>query len=134
MRIAATADEMARRWAALPPLAAIAPLGGPRPGASVLAVTSAPGGAVYPLIAVQRYGRGRSMIFAGEASWRWRMLQPATDQSYEYFWRGAMRWLGANAPDQVSVDVPAAAEPGDAVDISVDVRDRAFAAVSDAAV
>jgi uncharacterized membrane protein len=134
MRIAATPEEVARRWAALPPLAASAPLGGPRPGASVLAVTSAPGGAVYPLVAVQRYGRGRSMIFSGEASWRWRMLQPATDQSYEYFWRGAVRWLGAAAPDQVSVEAPAAAEPGDAVDISVDVRDRAFAAVPDASV
>jgi uncharacterized membrane protein len=132
MRIGATPDEIRRRWAALPPLAASAPLGGPKPGASVLAVTSAPGGAVYPLVAVQRYGRGRSMVFSGEASWRWRMLQPSTDQSYEYFWRGAMRWLGGSAPDQISVEVPAAAEPGDAVDIRVDVRDRAFQAVTDA--
>jgi uncharacterized membrane protein len=134
MRIGATTDENYRRWSALPPLAASAPLGGPKAGASVLAVTSAPGGAVYPLIAVQRYGRGRSMIFSGEASWRWRMLQPATDQSYEYFWRGAMRWLGAGAPEQVTVEAPAAAEPGDTADFSVDVRDRAFQPVPDAVV
>ena len=40
----AAADETRKRWEAVPPLAAIAPLGGPRPGASVLAVTSGPSG------------------------------------------------------------------------------------------
>jgi hypothetical protein len=31
------------------------------------------------------------MVFAGEASWRWRMLLPATDRSYETFWKQALR-------------------------------------------
>ena len=49
------------------------------------------------------YGRGRSMVFAGEASWRWKMLQPSTDRSYEFFWRQALRWLTTEAPDPVSL-------------------------------
>jgi uncharacterized membrane protein len=132
MRIAATPEESRKVWAALPALAGSAPLGGPRPGATVLAVTSAPGGAMYPVVAVQRYGRGRSMVFAGEASWRWRMMTKSTDRSFEYFWRQAARWLSAPASDPVSIAVPDAAEPGDSVAIVVDARDGSFAPVPDA--
>jgi hypothetical protein len=89
---------------------------------------------MHPVIAVQRYGRGRSMVFAGEASWRWRMLQPSADRSYEYFWRLAARWLAGPAPDPVAIDVPESSEPGDSIDIAVDARDRAFQPVAAATV
>ena len=115
-------------WATLPALASSAAVGGPRPGATVLAVTAAPSGVVLPVVAVQRYGRGRSMVFAGEASWRWRMLRPSTDRSYEFFWRQAVRWLSSEAPDPVTLTSPATSEPGDALAIDVDARDRAFVA------
>jgi len=134
MRIGESPADTRRRWAAVPPLAASAAIGGPRPGATVLAVTAAPSGAVHPLVAVQRYGRGRSMVFAGEGSWRWRMMLPSTDRTYEYFWRQAVRWLASQAPDPVSVVVPESSEAGDAVEIGVDARDGAFAPVADAAV
>jgi hypothetical protein len=134
MRIGATPEASRKLWAALPALAGSAPLGGPRPGATILAVTAAPGGAMYPVVAVQRYGRGRSMIFAGEASWRWRMMLKSTDRSYEYFWRQGARWLAGAAPDSVSIDVSAGTEPGDSVPIVVDVRDGSFAPVRDAKV
>lgn len=134
MRTGQTVEETRKRWAALPALAASAPVGGPRPGAAVLAVTMAASGTRYPVVAAQRYGRGRSMIFAGEASWRWRMLTPASDRTYEYFWRQAARWLAASAPDPVSVIVPTSAEPGNPLQIEVDARDAAFAPVGDASV
>jgi uncharacterized membrane protein len=134
MRIGQTVEETRKRWAALPALAASAPVGGPRPGATVLAVTMTASGGRYPVVAAQRYGRGRSMIFAGEASWRWRMLTPASDRTYEYFWRQAARWLAASAPDPVSVIVPAAAEPGSVVQIEVEARDAAFTPLGDATV
>lgn len=125
-RIGSSIEQTRDLWAALPRLSASAPLGGPKPGASVLAVTVAPGGAVYPVIAVQRYGRGRSMIFAGEASWRWRMMLPSSDRSHEYFWRQAVRWLAGPAPEPVTIEVPDGVEPGDSVDVGVDVRDSVF--------
>ena len=93
MQLAAEAEGNEQRWQAVPPLASISPLGAPRPGASVLAVTGGPGGTPRALVAVQRFGDGRSMIFTGEAVWRWRMLLPSTDLSYERFWRQAVRWL-----------------------------------------
>ena len=134
MRLGASGDETRRKWAALPPLAATAPLGSARPGAVVLAVAAAAGGAVFPLVAVQRYGQGRSMVFGGEASWRWRMMTGSTDRSHELFWRQAARWLSEAAPDQVSIVAPDAPESGDSVSIDVDARDQVFAPVANAAV
>lgn len=134
MRLGASADETRKRWSALPALAASAPLGAARPGAAILAMTTAPGGAVYPVIAVQRYGRGRSMIFGGEASWRWRMMVPSTDRSYEVFWRQAARWLSAESPDPVAIALPAGLEPGDLGSANIDVRDASYVPAPDAVV
>jgi uncharacterized membrane protein len=134
MRIGNSSDESRRRWAALPALAACAPLGGARPGATVLGVATATTGATYPVIAVQRYGRGRSMIFSGEASWRWKMMLASTDRSYEFFWRQAARWIAGPSPGAVTVTVPEDAGIGDDVSIEVDVRDAVFAPVGDASV
>ncbi len=133
LRLAASAADSERRWTAAPALAAIAPVGPPRPGAQVLAVTAV-AGAARPLIAVQRYGDGRSMVFSGEASWRWKMQRPLDDHLYETFWRQAARWLSAPSPDPIVVDVDADARPGAASTIAVLVRDQQFQPITDAAV
>jgi len=134
MRLGATAADTRKAWAAMPALATSAPIGAPLAGASILALTTAPGGGIYPVVAVQRYGQGRSMIFAGEAAWRWKMMVNSSDHSYEYFWRQAARWLATPAPDPVAITVPDAPEPGDAISIDVDARDREFSGVPDAVV
>jgi uncharacterized membrane protein len=131
-RLGPSIEDSRKKWAALPPLAGSAALGGPKPGATVLAVTTVAGGAVYPVVVVQRYGSGHSMVFGGEASWRWRMLQPSTDRSYEFFWRQAVRWLAVPAPDPVTVTAPDASEPGDSIEIDVDAKDAAFLPAADA--
>jgi uncharacterized membrane protein len=133
MRIGSTLEETRKRWAALPSLAAVAPLGGPRPGASVLAFAATPAG-LYPVVAVQRYGRGRAMIFGGEAAWRWRMQLPSGDHSYEYFWRQSARWLAGASPDPLTLTLPASAEPGDSTTVEIEARDAAYAPASDASV
>jgi uncharacterized membrane protein len=132
-RIGATADDTRRRWAALPPLAAVSIVGGPRPGALVLATA---GGAtdLRPLVAVQRYGQGRAMVFAGEASWRWRMMLPSTDSTYDTIWRQMLRWLSRGSVEPVSVVAVGSPSPGTTEPVSVLVRDREFAPVDDAEV
>ena len=115
MRIGDTLADTRRLWSALPPLASSSPVGGLRTGATVLAVTSAPTGIVFPLVAVQRFGRGRSMTFSGEASWRWKMMLPSTDRSFELFWRHAARWLAGAAPEPVSIALPENAPADDDV-------------------
>ena len=134
MQLGADAVENEKRWAAVPALAAISPLGSAKPGASVLAVTGGPGGAARALVAVQRFGDGRSMVFTGEASWRWRMMLPTSDQSYERFWRQAVRWLAQNAPEPVTITLPGRAGAGDAIPVVIAARDAGYAPRADAIV
>jgi hypothetical protein len=89
-------------------------------------VTGGAGGTTRPLVAVQRYGEGRAMVFAGEASWRWRMMMPATDRAYDTFWKQAVRWLAIAASDPIQITAPHAAVPGDPLPIKVFARDAAF--------
>jgi uncharacterized membrane protein len=134
MQLTADGDETRKRWEAVPALSSVAPLGGPRPGASVLAVTSGPGGAPRALVAVQRFGSGRAMVFTGEASWRWRMMLPATDRSYDTFWCQSARWLALPAGDPVTVLAPEAASPGENITWRVMARDADFEPLGNATV
>ena len=133
-RLAASLEASRAIWKKLPPLASVSLVGGPRPGAEILAVTSSPGGDVHPLIAVQRYGQGRTMVFAGEASWRWRMLRPASDTAYDTIWRQLVRWLAAPSPGTVSMPVMAVGNTGDVEPVHVNVRNGRFEAIPDAQV
>jgi hypothetical protein len=74
------------------------------------------------------------MVFGGEAAWRWRMMRPSTDRTFEFFWRQSVRWLAGPAPDPVTISVPELIEPGDSVVVGVEARDGAFAPVPDARV
>ena len=127
MRVAAGGEASRDQWLAAPSLASTAGLGGPRPGAVVLATAGSSGGLGRPLVAVQRYGEGRSMIFGGEAAWRWRMMMPATDGTYDSFWRQSMRWLAGASPRAVEVHGPVDAMPGEPVRVNIKVRNAAFA-------
>jgi uncharacterized membrane protein len=132
-RVAATSDESQKRWGKLPPLAAVATAGGPRPGAQVLAVTGA-GNALRPLLVTQRYGQGRSMVFTGEATWRWRMMLPASDPTYELVWRQLARWVAGGAPERIEIPPASVALPGTTESVPVLVRDEEFRPVANAQV
>ena len=132
-RLAVSVDESRKRWAALPPMASAAVLGAPRAGAQVLAVTTA-GGEMRPAIVAQRYGLGRSMVFAGEASWRWRMLMPATDNTFELAWRQMARWLTSAAADPIEIPQTSVTLPGTTETLAVNVRDAEFRPIGDAEV
>ncbi len=134
MRLAATPEENRRKWAALPALAATAEVGEPRPAAAVLAVTRGPAGGLRPLVVVQPYGRGRSMMFGGEASWRWKMMMPSTDRSHELFWRQAIRWLSAAAFDPVRITGTTEVQPGSTARVTVGVSDAQYRPIGDASV
>jgi hypothetical protein len=100
----------------------------------VLAVALTAGGTPQPLIAAQRYGQGRSVVFAGEASWRWRMLKPAEDTSYETIWRQLARWITAGAQGPVTIGAMSPAVAGITDRVSVVVRDQDYRPVANAEV
>jgi uncharacterized membrane protein len=133
VRIGSSPEDTMKRWSQAPALAGATALGAPRPGAQVLAVTDTNDG-VRPVLAAQRFGRGRSMVFAGEASWRWRMQLPSTDRTHEFFWRQVARWLSSATPDQLSSAPLGQIVPGATEQLSVEVRDKAFEPVRNAQV
>ncbi|MCA1563125.1 MAG: hypothetical protein LC804_23660 [Acidobacteria bacterium] len=74
------------------------------------------------------------MVFTGEAAWRWRMMRPSADTSYDLFWRQAIRWLALPAPDVIGLGLPSTASPGEMLSLNVVVRDAAFEPERDATV
>lgn len=134
MQVGTTPVETRERWTQIPPLAGSVPLGGPRPGATILAMTGVGGGGVRPLVAIQRYGSGRAMMFAGEGSWRWQMRMPSDDRTYETFWRQVARWLTASAGEPVTLTTTGGQMLGDLVRLDVHARTTAYEPVVDATV
>jgi hypothetical protein len=74
------------------------------------------------------------MVFAGEASWRWRMMMPAADTTHERVWRQLARWLAGGAAERIEIPPTAVALPGTTETIRVSVRDEEFNAVTNAEV
>lgn len=134
MRLGADAAASRERWLAAPGLASTAALGSARPGALVLATAGSAGGLGRPLVAVQRYGEGRAMVFGGEAAWRWRMQMPAGDGTYDSFWRQSVRWLSAASPSPVEIHGPLDAIAGEPVRLALRARDASFVAPAGATV
>ena len=132
LRLGETPEETRDRWNDAPPLSGSIRLGEVRAGATVLAVAPPARGerGDRPLVVAQRYGAGRSMIFAGRGAWRWRMGLPSEDRMYETWWGQAARWLTAGAGDPVEVSARVTRPAG--VQVRVDVRDAEYRPVANA--
>ncbi len=119
-------------WSSMPGLTSLNFMGRIKPGAVVLAEKPADDfGDSEPLLAVQRYGKGRSVALMTASTWRWQMHLPADDFRHERFWRQMIRWLVASAPDRVDVDVSGVRlTPGDEVPLTVRVYDETINALS----
>jgi len=131
------AGEMNRQlWEKMPQLQGINVTGRVKSGATVLAEhpTLSYQNKPLPVIACQRYGRGRTMVLSAATTWRWQMLLPHQDLSHERFWRQLLRWLSA-VPSQVDLsldkDVYTA---GEQVRVRVGVSDGEYSPVNDATV
>ncbi len=125
------------RWASLPPLTSVNAVVRAKPGATVLLNgTIGEGPASRPIIAVQRFGRGRVLGLGVQDTWLWQMHAsiPATDSTHEVLWRQMLRWLVADVPDRVEVAAPEESGPGDAVSVQATVADKSYLRVNGATV
>ncbi|MFL5582413.1 MAG: glutamine amidotransferase, partial [Gemmatimonadaceae bacterium] len=132
-------DEKASlaRWRTLPALTAVNRISGTRPGATVLLAGEPRGeGTVrQPVLAFQRYGRGRAAAMPVQDSWAWQMDAeiPVEDQTYETFWRQLLRWLVSGVPGPVTLAASGdQVGPGDRVGLQALVENERFVAVNDA--
>jgi uncharacterized membrane protein len=102
-RLEEDAEKNAQRWTKLPDLADYQITGDLKPGAVALLQAQLPGSKDIPLLVLQNYGRGRSLIFATGGSWRWRMRLDHKDLAHPTFWQQALRSLVANSPGPVQL-------------------------------
>ncbi len=65
-----------------------------KPGATALAQFE-DRGKVNVLMAVQRFGFGRSAVMVTDPLWRWKLSYSSKYRYYETFWKNLVSWLGA---------------------------------------
>ena len=94
--------ENLRLWRDLPPLADYQRVGALKPGAVPLLNLVAADRSL-PLLVLQNYGRGKSMILASGGTWLWKMRLPHDDSRHHTFWRQLLRSLVAGTPGPVSL-------------------------------
>ncbi len=117
------------RWPGLPPLTSVNRLGRAKPGATILLSGTSPDGVTSrPLLAYQRYGRGKAIVFGAQDSWLWQMEAtiPVDDQTHETFWRQMLRWLVSDVPDRVETMVADESGPGEGVALRAEVSDSGY--------
>ena len=102
------------------------PVSGVKPGATVLALATPQGlGDKRPALVSQRFGKGRAAALMLGDMWRWGMQRQDSDSDdLENAWRQIVRWLVADVPKRVEIQVSNA--PGRAVDAKIIVRNDRF--------
>ena len=137
VRLDADPAAGAERYRGLPPLSSVNLRALPKPGASVLLEGAPAGGDSEPVLAFQRFGRGRVASLTVQDLWVWQMDASVAveDQTHELLWRRLLRWLASEAPRRVELTAaPASALVGEPVALSARVEDERFLAVNSAAV
>jgi len=127
----------AKAWEELPPISIPELLANAKPGATVIleANNINDRNRTTPMLAEERYGRGRTLALTSNDTWRWRMELPSQNYAHETFWRQLLRYQVSATPNQYEV----AAErdvytKGDTVVLRGEVNDKKFNAVTDAQV
>ena len=130
-------NQSAKIWDELPAISIPEILTGIKPGATIILEARGVNDKTrnLPLLVEQRYGRGRSLAFATNDSWRWRMEVSSQHNYHETFWRQLLRYLVSTTPRQFEV----AAErdvyvPGDSISVRSEINDKKFEAIRDAQV
>ena len=128
-------EAVRERWESLPPLTTLNPITRLKPGATGLLM----GGTEEDrnrqiVLAFHRYGRGKVAAFPIQDSWIWQMHADISleDQTHETFWRQLLRWLTDGVPTQVAAQSEReVVEPGQPVNLTVEVGDSAYVEVND---
>lgn len=108
-----------------------------KPGATVLLTGTDEARRERPVLAFQRYGRGKAFALTLQDSWLWQMHAAIAvdDLTHEYFWRQLLRSLVDGVPDPVEPQaLTDRVEPGEAITLRADVVDSSFVELNDATV
>jgi len=99
------ADEQ-QRLSVLPPFLTVNAVSSIKPGGAVLAEVETPNQTRQPALVVQSFGRGRSAALLVGDLWRAHMRRENPEESdAERAWRQMIRWLVADVPQRVEVQL-----------------------------
>ncbi len=136
-RLADDRAASAKVWDSLAAITIPETIANLKPGATLIleARATADKNRVIPLLAEQRYGRGRTLAFTTNDSWRWQMEMPSTSKAHPTFWRQLLRYVVSTTPNLTEVaaerDVYA---QGDVVSLHSEIHDKKWEAIKDAVV
>jgi len=137
-QIAKTEEDSVKRWDDLPDLVSVNAVHQLKPGATTLLKGLDENKREAIVLAYQRYGRGKAMVFNGYDSgiaWQLNAKIPVEDMTHETYWRQLLRWLVDGVPNQVELtSTPDQVEPGEKVTLIAEVADPSFVEVNDAGV
>jgi uncharacterized membrane protein len=94
-RLADTPEANAKAWEQMPAITLPEIARELKPGATVIleARSRIDKNRVVPLLAEERYGRGRTLAFLASDTWRWRMELESKNTSFETYWLNLSRYL-----------------------------------------
>jgi len=136
-QIAATEAASSARWNDLPVLTSVNALRDLKPGATLLLTGTDDKRRTQPVLAFQRYGRGKALAFAVQDSWLYQMhaSMPLEDMTHENLWRQLLRWAVDGVPGAVEVhSTSERVESGEPVTLTAEVVDKSFVELNDARV
>jgi uncharacterized membrane protein len=136
-QIAATDAASATRWTELPELTTVNAVETVKAGATTLLAATGDGRRERPVLAFQRFGRGKSGAFTAQDSWLWQMHSTITveDQTHETFARQLLRWLVDGVPEPVELTTSSdRVDPGQTIALTAEVADASFVPANDAVV
>jgi uncharacterized membrane protein len=106
VRTRKTEDEERKRLNVMSSFLTVNGVGNVKPGAAVLSRVRDTSGRSHPALVAQPYGKGRSAALLVGDLWRWGLRkQQAKDDDFERSWRQTVRWLVANVPGRVEIEV-----------------------------
>jgi uncharacterized membrane protein len=104
LRLAENETAEKDRLAKMPAFGVFNRVKGVKPGASILADTSFEPGENFPILASQRFGKGRTAAFMIGDMWRWGLHHTGPGESpLGQSWRQMIRWLIADVPKTIEM-------------------------------
>lgn len=124
-------------WSQLPPLTGLNQVRAVR-GETLLSAGADGASSGAPLLAISRFGKGRSLALMSDDAWRWNFIavgNKETPQHHLKLIRQAVRWLAQEpAFEQVQLHPIASAQPGEKVPIKLKVLNDDFTPARQASV
>lgn len=111
----------------LPPFQVLNPVGGVKPGASVLMVVEDQEYKKHPALVTQRFGSGRTAAMLIGDFWRSRLKDETMKEDVDQLWRQLVRWLVTDVPRRVALELkPESGPAGEVLRLAVRVKDPLY--------